>query len=294
MRRFPRLFLGVVLLVGLLAVVVSPVSAVTPRRTWNATIGSSRLLGSATLVLLPSYTGSIRVSVQGLNPSTTYAAMIYKGTCGSPTALVRLPGIRTDSSGNGTRTTSLNLSAGASIWNTARAGSIAIRVASGSTAYCAKLTYPLATRIQIARFGINLPIVAEPNGIYPYCNVAMYMTALSQPGEAGPTFIYAHARTGMFLPLLTASQTNASGMVGMTVQVWTSDSLLHTYRITRVLRFQYSLPAYSSGTEELMLQTSEGPHGTPHKLFLIGTQVSVTNASYADAHPTPHIVVCGF
>lgn len=292
MHRPHKLLLGVVLLIGLVATFASPVAAASPKRTWTATIGSSRLLGSATLMLTPGYTGTIRVSVQGLNPTTTYQAMVYKGTCSSPTALVRLPGIRTDAAGNGARTSTLSVSGGTAIWATARAGNIAIRVASGATAYCAKLNYPRATRVQISRYGIDLPIVHQPAGIYPYCNVAMYSSALSQPGEAGPTFIYAHARTGMFLPLLTASQNNASAMVGTIVKVWTNDSQLYTYRITRVLRHQYSIPSYDARVEYLWLQTSEGPHGTKNKLFLVGTRISQENASYADAHPQARIVIC--
>lgn len=295
MRPAARRFAGFLLLVGLLLAFAAPASGASiPKRTWQATIGSSRTLGAATLVLYPSYKGSLRVSISGLKPDTTYQVMIYKGTCRSPTALVRLPGVRTDASGNGARTMSLTVNNGYSIWNTARAGSIAIRLASGSTAYCARLTFPIATRIQVSRYAIDLPIVVQPAGLYPYCNVAMYASALAQPGEAGPTFIYAHARVGMFLPLLTASQSNASAMVGTVVRVWTSDSRLHTYRITRVLRHQYSTPAYSTSTEVLWLQTSEGPHGTRNKLFLVGTPVSVSDAGYAESHPQPHIVVCGY
>jgi hypothetical protein len=294
MTRSPRLLVGFLLLIGLFGVAASPAAAATtPRRVWNATLGSSRLLGSATLTLYPSFAGTIRVSVQGLTPNVTWASMIYKGTCRSPIALARLPGIRTDDSGNGTKTSSLTVSNGASIWSTANTGSIAIRVSSGTTAYCTKLTYPLATRVEISRYGIDLPIVRQPNA-YPYCNVAMYSAVLSQPGEAGPTFIYAHARTGMFLPLLTASQTNAGAMVGTIVRIWTSDSLLHTYQITRVLRHQYTTPSYDPRVETLWLQTSEGPHGTLNKLFLIATPISVTPAGYAESHPTPHIVVCGY
>ena len=178
------------------------------------------------------------------------------------------------------------------VWTAAFKGSIGIRVATGATAYCARLTYPLATRIQIARYGIDLPIVRQPTGVYPYCNVAMYSEALAQPGEAGPTFIYAHARVGMFLPLLTASQKNAASMVGTIVKVWTSDSKLRTYRLTRVLRHQYSIPTYDARVEVIWVQTSEGPRGTRNKLFLVGVRLSEETAPYADAHPVPHIVVC--
>ena len=292
MTRFPRLLGGLVLLVGLLTITATPVAAATPKRVWQATIGSSRVLGAASLTLYPSYTGSARISIRGLNPRTTYQAMIYKGTCARPTALVSLPGIRTDAAGNGLRVTALTAENGVAVWSTAWRGSVAVRIASGTTAYCARLTYPVATRIEIARYGIDLPIVHQPDGLYPYCNVAMYSSTLSQPGEAGPTFIYAHARVGMFLPLLTASQTNASAMVGTIVRVWTSDSRVWTYRIAHVLRHRYSTPAYDPRVETLWLQTSEGPHGTKNKLFLVGTRVSVAASTYADAHPTPHIVVC--
>jgi len=291
--RFPRLLGVFILLVGFLAFAATPVAAATPKRIWQATIGSSRVLGTASLALYPSYVGSVRISIRGLTPRTTWQAMIYKGTCAHPTALVKLPGIRTDGSGNGLRVTALTVANGITVWSTAANGSVAVRIASGTTAYCERLTYPVATRVEIPRYGIDLPIVHQPAGLYPYCNVALYASALSQPGEAGPTFIYAHARTGMFLPLLTASQTNAAGMVGMTVRVWTSDSRLYAYRITRVLRHQYSTPAYDQRVETLWLQTSEGPRGTRNKLFLVGTRVSVAESTYAAAHPTPRLVVCG-
>jgi hypothetical protein len=293
MTRPPKLALSFALLVGLFVAFASPASAAVPKRVWTGAIGS-RPLATAAVTLMPNYAGSVRIATNQMKPNTTYSAMIYKGTCASPSALVKLPGIRTDASGNAVKTSALTIYHGYAIWNTARSGSIAVRLATGSTAYCAKLSFPKATRVQISRYGINLPIVAQPAGIYPYCNVAMYSSALSQPGEAGPTFIYAHARTGMFLPLLTASQTNASAMVGTVVNVWTSDSKLHTYRISRVLRHQYTIPSYSTTTEILWLQTSEGPHGTKNKLFMLATPVSVRDVGYAESHPTPHIVRCGF
>jgi hypothetical protein len=291
MRSTPRLLGGFVLLIGLLVVTATPVAAATPMRTWSATIGTSRVLAAGTLTLYPSYTGATRVTLFGLSPGTTYQAMIYKGTCASPTAVVRLPGIPTDAAGNGVRTAALNFGQGVAAWTAASRGSIGLRVATGSTFYCSKLTFPVATRVQLARYGIDLPIVHQPAGTYPYCNVAMYSDALSQPGEAGPTFIYAHARVGMFLPLLKASQSNAAAMVGTTVKVWTSDSRLWTYRITRVLRHQYSLPSVDS-REVLWLQTSEGPRGTRNKLVMIATRVSVQEATFAASHPKPHIVIC--
>jgi hypothetical protein len=293
MTRPPKLVLSFALLVGLFVAFATPASAATPKRVWTAFIGS-RPLATAQVTLMPNYAGSVRIITNRLKANTTYAAMIYKGTCASPTALVRLPGVRTDADGNAVKTASTTINQGYAIWNTARSGSIAVRLSTGSTAYCAKLSFPTATRVQISRYSIDLPIVAQPSGVYPYCNVAMYSSALSQPGEAGPTFIYAHARTGMFLPLLNASISNAAAMVGTTVRVWASDSTLHTYRISRVLRHQYSIPSYSTTSEILWLQTSEGPHGTKNKLFFLATPVSVEDVSYAESHPTPHVVRCGF
>jgi hypothetical protein len=292
-RHIPRLLTSLLLLAAGSLVLAAPVSAASPKRVWHASLNSSR--GAATLTLYPSYAGSAEISVQGLNPNTTYQAIIYKGTCASPTTLVKLSNLRTDESGEARRVTSVNQSAGYAVWATARNGNVAVRVASGTSRHCGVLSFATATRVQISKYGIDLPIVYQPPGVYPYCNVAMYSSALSQPGEAGPTFIYAHARAGMFLPLLTASKSNnGAAMVGTTVRVWTSDSKVYTYTLTRVLRHQYSIPAYDPNAEVLWLQTSEGPHGTKNKLFILGRRISVEDASYGESHPSPRIVRCGF
>jgi hypothetical protein len=155
----------------------------------------------------------------------------------------------------------------------------------------------VASRIVIPALGIDLPIVAPPGNdtTYPLCNVAEYIQQLHQPGEPGATYIYAHARTGMFLPLLTQSQVNnGSGMVGDLVQVYTTDDQLYQYVISQVHRHVYTLDAALAETREtLWLQTSEGPHGTPNKLQVVATPLSVGPADHADANPTPHPVVCG-
>ena len=58
-----------------------------------------------------------------------------------------------------------------------------------------------------SRAGLAL---AKPGGArdYPLCDAAQYFRAdaLGQPGQGRATYLYAHARTGMFLPLLTASK----------------------------------------------------------------------------------------
>jgi hypothetical protein len=153
------------------------------------------------------------------------------------------------------------------------------------------------TRVVIAALGIDLPVVSAPAGpdAYPYCNVAMYLPQLHRPGEAGATYVFAHARVGMFLPLLDESRIrDGAGMVGMRVDVFTSDDRHFVYRISQVKRHVLTLEdAIEERDAALFLQTSEGPHGTPQKLQVVATPVSVGPASHAEAHPTPHVIVCG-
>jgi hypothetical protein len=123
----------------------------------------------------------------------------------------------------------------------------------------------------------------------------MYLEDLGQPGEGRATYLYAHARTGMFLPLLNESlEQNGQGMLGMVVEVWTSDDQRFLYDITEVRRHQIDLnDAANATTDELWLQTSEGPKGTPGKLQVIAESLSQEAADPADAHPVAKPLVCG-
>jgi hypothetical protein len=154
----------------------------------------------------------------------------------------------------------------------------------------------VATRVRVAALKIDLPVVAPPpGGAYPLCNVAMYLEDLGQPGEGRATYLYAHARTGMFLPLLDASLVqNGKSMLGMVVEVWTNDDQRFLYEITDVRRHQTDLnDAANATSEQLWLQTSEGPHGTVGKLQVLAEPLSQEAADPADAHPVPKPVVCG-
>lgn len=158
----------------------------------------------------------------------------------------------------------------------------------------------VATRIVIQALGIDLPVV-KPRGdenTYPLCNVAMYIQELYQPGSGKATYIYAHARDGMFGPIYERAIQKKSGgpssMVGMLVQVYTNDDLMFEYEITKVLLHQLSLATpQKATTEQLWLQTSEGPHGTPGKTQLLALPLVVLPADHATANPKPHPVVCG-
>jgi hypothetical protein len=153
----------------------------------------------------------------------------------------------------------------------------------------------VATRVRIAALKIDLPVIIQPDPSYPACNVAMYLTNMWQPGEGRSTYLYAHARTGMFLPILTASLVqNGKKMLGMVVEVWTSDNQRFLYEITEVRRHQLTLDAaFKATTETLWLQTSEGPKGTPGKTQVIAKPLAQEPADPADAHPKPHPVACG-
>ena len=161
-------------------------------------------------------------------------------------------------------------------------------------------TFPadrVATRVRVAALKIDLPIVAPPPppNDYPLCDVAMYIDQLGQPGEGRATYLFAHAREDMFLPILTASlKQNGKKMLGMVVEVYTSDDKLFLYEITEVRRHQLDLEdAAAATTEQVWLQTSEGPKGTPGKTQVIAEFLSQEDADPADAHPKPKPVVCG-
>lgn len=158
-------------------------------------------------------------------------------------------------------------------------------------------TFPadrVATRVVIPRMDIDLPVVLQSNPHFPWCDVALYIPELGQPGSGRATYIYSHARTGMFLPLLTASQKNdGRKMLGMTVEVYTSDNWRYLYYVVEVRRHTLSLDsAFAASTEQVWLQTSEGPIGTIPKLQVVADFLIAEPADPAEAHPTPHPKVC--
>lgn len=154
----------------------------------------------------------------------------------------------------------------------------------------------VTTRVVISALGIDLPVVRPAsNAEYPLCDVAMYIQELGQPGFGRATYLYAHAREGMFLPLLEASQVDdGAAMLGMIVEVYTSDDQLFLYEISEVRRHQLDLDdAISANTEQLWLQTSEGPKGTRPKTQVVARFLSTGPADHEAAHPVPLPRVCG-
>lgn len=149
----------------------------------------------------------------------------------------------------------------------------------------------LATRVRLAALNIDLPVVKQPDPSYPACDVAMYYidSRLGQPGQGRATYLYAHARTGMFLPLLTASKvSNGAKMKGMVVEVWTNDDQRFLYVVTEVRRHVPVLTAFNAPfaakEEQLWLQTSEGVGPQP-KLQLVAELLSQEAADPKEANP---------
>jgi hypothetical protein len=155
----------------------------------------------------------------------------------------------------------------------------------------------VATRIVVPRLQIDLPVILQEGdnmGDYPLCDVAMYQPLLGQPGQGRATYIYAHAREGMFLPLLLASQINdGARMIGDAVLVYTNDNYVYQYQISAVHRHVTDMnDAFAATSEMLFMQTSEGPHGTVPKLQVLATFVSAQKADPKDAHPAAHPRIC--
>lgn len=147
----------------------------------------------------------------------------------------------------------------------------------------------VATRVRVRALDIDLPVI-KGNNDYPLCNVAMYIKQLSQPGNGGATYLYAHARPGMFEPLL---RTKAAEQLGLIAEVWTNDDLKFIYEIIEVRRHQTTLNAPRKvKRDELWLQTSEGPRGTVGKTQVRARLLSVERAAHGPANPTPKPVNC--
>jgi hypothetical protein len=287
-----------VLLVSLALTVLLTLSGqaafgLTVQRTWKTSLGTSGVNGTATLRAYADSTGSLALSIKRMRANATYTLQIRAGTCSSLGTVLASPfPMPTDATGGAVTTRRIFSSTMNKIWSVARTGSIAFRMISGSSIRCGNLAFNKATRITISALGINLPIIRGSG--YPKCNVALYLPALWQPREPGVTFIYAHARTGMFLPILTRSKiNNGASMIGMTVKVYTSDSRVMTYRIDKVRRHVTSAQnAVGVHTERLWLQTSEGPNYTYPKVIVEAHRVGNSATTYAASHPRAHPVSC--
>lgn len=288
---------GVAILIALALFVPAapePVSALTLQRTWTARVGLNGANGTVTLRAYTNQAGSIRYSLKGLSANATYSVQIRNGTCAKlGTLAARLAPIRTTAYRTVSSSASLTSGTMYWIWQAARKPSFVVRIVSGTSIRCGNFTFAHATRIALPSVGIDLPVI-RGNSSYPPCRVALYLPAVAQPREPGVTFLYAHARSGMFLPLLTRWKIDrGASLIGRTIKVWTSDSRVVYYRILRVRVSTNAMSGVTSLTRErLWLQTSTGPNTTYPKLIVEASRYAVYSATYAAAHPTPRPVSC--
>ena len=83
-------------------------------------------------------------------------------------------------------------------------------------------------------------------------------------------------------------------MIGMVVEVYTSDDRVFRYEITEVRRHQTSLDdALNATSDELWLQTSEGPKGTPGKTQVRALPIAERPPTTRTPTRRPHPVNCG-
>ncbi len=160
----------------------------------------------------------------------------------------------------------------------------------------------VASRVVVPALRIDLPVISgrvDPPGNpghYPLCDVAQYLHEYGQPGQEGTTYLYAHARAGMFLPLLEESQrNNGARMLGALVQVYTSDGWIYLYEIFRVKRHATDFRLADDlgpGERRLILQTSEGPKGTVPKLQVAARLLSSQPGDPGQARPPAKPRIC--
>lgn len=144
-------------------------------------------------------------------------------------------------------------------------------------------THPVATveglRIAVPRLGIDLPLdlgdidrdVPRPgySGATPE-GVALLFPGTSVPGTGGNSYIYAHARVGMFLSLWGARIDDVVVLLGA------DRSVIRTYKIALVVPRVNPEDAHwleVGGRERLTLQTSTGPRPTDPRFIAVAYPV---------------------
>ncbi len=129
---------------------------------------------------------------------------------------------------------------------------------------------PRGYRVAIPRLGIDLPLAEgdltrdvidqrTPEGY------AFHLTGTALPGQSGNTYLYAHARAGMFLALWSAR-------VGDEVLITAPDGRVLVYLVGEILPRVPPTDVSSTQpttTERLTLQTSTGPSPSDPRFVVI-------------------------
>ncbi|HUQ43896.1 MAG TPA: hypothetical protein VM451_05720 [Candidatus Limnocylindria bacterium] len=153
------------------------------------------------------------------------------------------------------------------------------------------------SRVVMPDLRIDLPVISGDATVpgnpadYPLCDVAQYLTTFPYPGRLGATtWIYGHAREGMLLELLLASErADGAELIGAMVDVYSTANIRYRYRISEVLRHATDRSAAQGVPPDqgrLILQTSEGPRGTVPKLQVVAGLVETLAASPEESRPS--------
>jgi LPXTG-site transpeptidase (sortase) family protein len=133
---------------------------------------------------------------------------------------------------------------------------------------------PDGYRVRIARLAIDLPVVEgdlerDAVRLETPDNVALHLPGSAIPGDGSNTYIYAHARRGMFLNLWSARE-------GDQVVIVTPSGAELRYVVSEVHPqvdpTDVSWVARTAG-ERLTLQTSTGPNPTDPRFVVIALPV---------------------
>ena len=107
---------------------------------WSAKIGTAGRNGAATLRALSTGDGTLGLSLRNLPTRRTYTASIVRGSCAAPTTVTRAGTVTTSSAGAVARTLPLSRSATSATRAASASGPIFVRLTSGESIRCARLT----------------------------------------------------------------------------------------------------------------------------------------------------------
>ena len=206
-RRGVRVLLPLAL--GIAAVLaLGPVAAgaATVSAAWSAKIGSAGVNGKAAISAYTTGSGAITLKLAKLKASTLHPVVLHKGTCSSVGAvLLKLPSIKTGRTGTAARTSSLTAGQVSTITAATAAGTIAIRIGTGSARKCGAFSQLAITPVVVARIAVGLrpsDVAIAPNGVWvtnwndntlsridPATSQVLQTVPLTLTGNAGPDSI---------------------------------------------------------------------------------------------------------
>lgn len=127
----------------------------------------------------------------------------------------------------------------------------------------------VATRIQVPRLGIDLPVV-EGDGVDAPLHMAAHYPGTAWPGGGSNIYLYAHARQQMFQSLWNAQ-------LGDLVYLDLVDGSERVYQVTKIepdIAWNDLSVLDPTPTEQLTLQTCTGTQDTDPRFLVIATPVS--------------------